>query len=101
MPGLFVRIRLPFTRGRSVVVPDEIVSVDQGGRYVLVVDDTDTVQHRRVQTGALVDGQRVIADGLKPEDRVVVNGLQRARPGIKVKTIAGAPTATASAEPPP
>jgi RND family efflux transporter MFP subunit len=101
VPGLFVRIRLPFTRGRSIVVPDEVVSVDQGGRYVLVVDDTDTVQHRRVQVGALVDGRRVVAEGLRPEDRVVVNGLQRARPGIKVKAIAAEPTATASAEPAP
>jgi membrane fusion protein (multidrug efflux system) len=101
VPGLFVRVRLPFTRGRSIVVPDEVVSTDQGGRYVLVVDAEDTVQHRRVRTGALVDGQRVIADGLRPEDRVVVNGLQRARPGIKVKATAAEPTATASAEPAP
>lgn len=98
VPGLFVRVRLPFTRGRSLVVPDDVVSVDQGGRYVLIVDAEDVVQHRRIKTGALVDGMRVVAEGLAAEDWVVVNGLQRARPGIKVKANRAASTTTASAE---
>ncbi|MDP9134551.1 MAG: efflux RND transporter periplasmic adaptor subunit [Actinomycetota bacterium] len=85
VPGLFVRVRLPFTRGRGLLVPDEAVSVDQGGRYVLVVDAQQVAQHRRVKIGALVDGMRVVQEGLTPEEWVVVNGLQRARPGSKVK----------------
>lgn len=85
VPGLFVRVRLPFTRGRGLLVPDEAVSGDQGGRYVLVVDAQQVAQHRRVKIGALVDGMRVVQEGLTPEEWVVVNGLQRARPGSKVK----------------
>jgi len=98
VPGLFVRVRLPFTRGRGLLVPDEAVSVDQGGRYVLVVDAQEVAQHRRVKIGALVDGMRVVQEGLTPEEWVVVNGLQRARPGSKVKP-RQAPTTATTAKP--
>jgi membrane fusion protein (multidrug efflux system) len=85
IPGLFVRLRVPFSHGEALLVPDEAVLADQGGRYVLVVDDSDVVQLTRVQPGAVVDGMRVIESGLTPAARVVVNGLQRARPGSTVK----------------
>ena len=85
LPGLFARVRLPFTTGRAIVVPEAAVATDQGGRYVLVVGTDDMVEQRRVTPGALVDGLRVIAKGLTPADRVVVNGMQRARPGTKVQ----------------
>ena len=85
LPGLFGRVRLPFTRGRSILVPDVAVGADQGGRYVLVVDSNDVVQQRRVRLGAVVDGMRVIEEGVGINDWVVVNGLQRARPGATVK----------------
>lgn len=98
VPGLFVRVRLPFTRGRGLLVPDEAVSVDQGGRYVLIVDAQEVAQHRRVKIGALVDGMRVVQEGLTPEEWVVVNGLQRARPGSKVKP-RQAPTTATTAKP--
>jgi RND family efflux transporter MFP subunit len=98
VPGLFVRVRLPFTRGRGLLVPDEAVSVDQGGRYVLIVDAQQVAQHRRVKIGALVDGMRVVQEGLTPEEWVVVNGLQRARPGSKVKP-RQAPMTPATAKP--
>lgn len=98
VPGLFVRVRLPFTRGRGLLVPDEAVSVDQGGRYVLIVDAQQVAQHRRVKIGALVDGMRVVQEGLTPEEWVVVNGLQRARPGSKVKPMQ-APTTATTAKP--
>lgn len=100
VPGLFVRVRLPFTRGRGLLVPDEAVSVDQGGRYVLVVDAQQVAQHRRVKIGALVDGMRVVQEGLTPEEWVVVNGLQRARPGSKVKPRQAPTTAAKPAETP-
>jgi RND family efflux transporter MFP subunit len=87
LPGLFARVRLPFTRGQALLVPDVAVGTDQGGRYLLVVDDQDVVQQRRVQVAALVDTMRVIDEGVTTADWVVVNGLQRARPGAKVKVV--------------
>lgn len=78
-------------------MPDEAVSVDQGGRYVLVVDAQQVAQHRRVKIGALVDGMRVVQE-VTPEEWVVVNGLQRARPGSKVKP-RQAPTTATTAKP--
>jgi RND family efflux transporter MFP subunit len=85
VPGLFVRLRLPRTREQAVLVPDVALSQDLAGHFVLTVDDTDTVQHRRVQLGELVGQLRVVSEGLAPTDRVIVNGLQRAHPGAKVK----------------
>jgi RND family efflux transporter MFP subunit len=85
LPGLFARVRLPFTRGQAILVPDVAVATDQGGRYVLVVDDKDMVQQRRVRVGTLDGVMRVVEDGVTVADWVVGNGLQRARPGAKVK----------------
>jgi RND family efflux transporter MFP subunit len=105
VPGLFVRLRVPFAQGRALLVPDDAVLADQGGRYVLVVGDGDVVQQRRVDVGAVVDHLRVIESALAATDLVVIDGLQRARPGSTVKPtlkdLAGADTpalAPASAE---
>jgi RND family efflux transporter MFP subunit len=84
VPGLFVRVRVPYERGRSLLVPDDAVLSDQRGRYVLVVGEKDVVEQRPVATGPLEGRLRVIASGLRPDDRVVVRGLQRARPGSPV-----------------
>ena len=84
LPGLFARIRIPYTRGQAIVVPEAAVGTDQSGRYVLVVGGDDVVEQRRVKPGPMVEGVRVIDEGVTPKDRVVVNGLQRARPGTKV-----------------
>jgi multidrug efflux pump subunit AcrA (membrane-fusion protein) len=65
-------------------VPDIVLGADQGGRYVLVVDKDDVVQQRPVRVGQLVGDLRAIESGLAVEDRVVVGGLQRAIPGLKV-----------------
>ena len=85
VPGLFVRVRLPYTRGVSLLVPDDAVGGDQGGRFLLVVDDKNVVQHRRVKVGPLDNGMRVIEEGVKYDEWVVINGLQRARPGSTVR----------------
>ena len=88
LAGLFARVRLPYTREQAVLVPDVAVQADQGGSYVLVVDAQGTVQYRRVHVGPLSEGDlRVIQGGVKPTEWVVVNGLQRARPGGVVKPI--------------
>jgi RND family efflux transporter MFP subunit len=100
VPGLFARIRLPFTRGHALLVPDEAVSSDQGGRYVLLVDDKNVVQHRRVTVGALVGQMRVVQEGLDAAAWVVVNGLQRARPGSTVKPTPATPPPPEPERPP-
>lgn len=87
MPGLFVRLRIPLETRPGLLVPDLAVLADQNGRYVLVVNDQEVVEQRSVTAGMTLDHQRVIEDGLTLTDRVVVNGLQRARPGVKVKPV--------------
>jgi RND family efflux transporter MFP subunit len=97
LPGLFARVRLPFTRERALLVPEVAVSADQGGEYLLAVDDKNVVQYRRVHVGPTVDGSlRVVQDGIGAEDWVIVNGLQRARPGSAVH-----PTRTETTAPEP
>ncbi len=84
-PGLFVRIRIPVgAPHRAVLVREEALGTDQGQRYVYVVDSANEVSYRRVKIGMLNGSRRVIEEGLKPGERVIVTGLQRVRPGIKV-----------------
>lgn len=85
LPGNFVRIRVPFNEQKdALLVPDVALGSDQAGRYVLVVNSENIVEQRKVQTGPLDGGLRVIESGLKPDDRVVTAGLLRAIPGQKV-----------------
>ena len=85
VPGLFVRLRLiGETRAGAVLVPDEAIGTDQSNRIVYVVDEKNTVTLRTVKLGRLIDGLRVIRSGLKGEERIIVRGLQRARPGATV-----------------
>lgn len=86
-PGMFVRIQLPIGTPRpALLVIDRAVGSDQGLKYVYVLDARNTVQYRRVTTGALQkDGLRVIEEGLKPDEWVVVGGLQQVRPRMVVQ----------------
>jgi RND family efflux transporter MFP subunit len=86
LPGFFVRMRLPMgpVNRNALLVPDRALQTDQGGRYLLVVNDQDVVEQRYVQLGQLIGALRVITAGLKPEDRVVVGEMWRATPGTKV-----------------
>ena len=85
-PGFFARIRMPVAkRDGASLVAERAIGADQTGRFVLVVNSDNVVEKRNVVLGSLVDGLRVIEDGLMAEDRVVVNGIQRARPGGTVK----------------
>jgi hypothetical protein len=69
----------------AILVPDRALGLDQVGRYLLVVNKDKVVEQRYVKIGALVEGGlRVITDGLKADDLVVVKGVQRAIPGAKV-----------------
>jgi RND family efflux transporter MFP subunit len=85
IPGLFVRLRMPIEkRENALLVTERAMGSDQSGRYLLAVNSENTVEKKSIRMGQLVDGLRVIEEGLRPDDRVVVNGLQRARPGAKV-----------------
>ena len=84
-PGLFVRIRLLSPSSfRAALVDDRAIGTDLGRKFVFVVDDKNVVQYRPVQTGKSVEGLRVITQGLDAGDVVIVNGLQRVRPGVSV-----------------
>ena len=88
VPGMFVRLRIPIdVRKKALLVSERALGVDQGGRYLLVVNDKDVVEQRTVKVGADVNGMRVIEDGLKADEWIVVSGLQRARPGAKVTPV--------------
>jgi len=85
-PGMFGRLRVPGSPPyAALLVPDAAIGSEQARKYVLVVDDGGVVQQKYVIPGQLDDGLRVVKDGLLATDRVIVNGLMHARPGIKVK----------------
>jgi RND family efflux transporter MFP subunit len=84
-PGLFARLRLPGSgRYRATLLPDEAIASDQSQKYVFVVDQERKARYQPVKIGPLVDGLRVVREGVAAEDWVVVAGLQRARPGLVV-----------------
>ena len=85
LPGFFVRVRVPIDQEQNALfVPDVALGSDQAGRYLLVVNGENIVEQRKVRTGPLEDGLRVIEEGLKADDRVITAGLLRAIPGQKV-----------------
>jgi membrane fusion protein, multidrug efflux system len=84
-PGLFVRLRLAGGgRYRAALIQDRAVGTDLGKKFVYVVGADDAIEYRTITLGPIVDGLRVVRSGLTAGDRVVVNGLQRVRPGVKV-----------------
>ncbi|MGE5145466.1 MAG: efflux RND transporter periplasmic adaptor subunit [Candidatus Eiseniibacteriota bacterium] len=102
LPGLFVRIRIPYERREgALLVSDRAVGVDQSGRYVLVVNKENVVEQKTVQVGQLVDGMRVIDKGIAADEWVVIDGLQRAIPGAKVSPKRAETAATGQAAPAP
>jgi multidrug efflux system membrane fusion protein len=84
-PGLFARMKLVSpNRYSAALVEDRAIGTDLGRRFVFVVDAQGVVQYRSVETGRLVEGLRVVTNGLGAGDVVIVNGLQRVRPGVTV-----------------
>ena len=80
--GLFVRCRIAIrTIPDALLIPESAIGIDQAGRYVFVVDDQGVVERRAIETGSTEGNQIVILKGLNLEDRVIVRGLLRARPG--------------------
>ena len=85
MPGQFARIRMGQAGSTSaVLVSERAVGTDQSKKYVMVVGAGEVAEYREVQLGAPVDGLRIVTAGLKAGERVVVNGLQRVRPGAHI-----------------
>ncbi len=85
-PGLFGRISIAGTQAyKGVLVPDEALGTDQDRRIVYVVGADNKVAVKVVRTGPRIDGYRVIRDGLKGDETIVVNGLMRVRPGVEVE----------------
>jgi multidrug efflux system membrane fusion protein len=89
-PGLFARVKLVGSeKTNAMLVRDAAIGTDQDRKFVLVVGPGDTLAYRPIVPGRLTDGLRIVTSGLKPGERIVVNGLMRVRPGMKV-----APTLT-------
>jgi len=88
VPGLFARIRIPMSDRHSAFLVDErAIGTDLSQKFVLVLTRTNTVAYQPVQLGPLVEGQRIIRSGLDARDEIVVNGLERVRPGMAVSAV--------------
>jgi multidrug efflux system membrane fusion protein len=83
-PGFFGRMRLYGGQRDAFLVPDSVISSDQASKIVFTVADDGTVGTKKVELGPIVDGLRVVRSGLTATDRIVIDGIQRARPGQKV-----------------
>jgi multidrug efflux system membrane fusion protein len=100
-PGLFARVQVGSESGKgdALLINDTAIGTDQNRKYVYVVGADNKAEYRVVQLGPLVDGLRVARTGLKPGERIVVNGLQRVRPGAPIAPEV-VPMATAAASAP-
>ena len=85
LPGLFARIRLPLSqRYPALLVEERAVGTDQAQKFVLTLTASNTVAYRPVKLGPAIEGKRIVRGGLEPGEKIVVNGLQRVRPGMPV-----------------
>ncbi|MPZ37427.1 MAG: efflux RND transporter periplasmic adaptor subunit [Rhizobiales bacterium] len=85
MPGQFARLRMGQTKSEpALMVNERAIGTDQNKKFVMVVGDDKKAAYREVTLGAFVDGLRIVTKGLQPGERIIVNGLQRVRPGALV-----------------
>ncbi|MEN6492994.1 MAG: hypothetical protein ABFD16_01770, partial [Thermoguttaceae bacterium] len=106
MPGLFVRVRVPLGEPyQALMIAERAIGTDQGQKYVLVVNAKNEVESRRVTLGRLEGRLRVIEEGLRPGEQVIVSGPQRVRPGatvvpklVSMETFAGPQVSAAEQE---
>jgi multidrug efflux system membrane fusion protein len=87
IPGQFARVRMGQPKQQTLVMIDErAIGTDQDKKFVMAVSDDSRAVYRPITLGGSVDGLRIVTAGLKTGDRIVVNGLQRVRPGALLKT---------------
>ena len=83
--GFFARVRVPGSgKYQALLVPEQAIGTDQGQKFVYLLNDQDQVDYQTVKLGPVIDGLRVVREGIRPEAWVVVNGLMSLRPGAKV-----------------
>ena len=100
-PGLFARVRLIGSGAYdALLIPDEAIGTDQARKFVYVVDADHRARYRPITLGPMIDGLRVVREGLAAGERIVVNGLQRTKPDALVDPQEATPVATAAATPP-
>lgn len=96
--GLYARTRLSLDQPRdTLLIPERAVGIDQGQRFVYIVGEGNKVEYRKVRVGQIYDGKLAVLEGLKPEDRVITEGLQMLRPGQVVEVVA--PNSAATTKP--
>src|SRR5688572_2098703 len=99
IPGLSARVRVPISAPQpALLISDRAVGTDQNQKFVFALGENNTVVYRTVKLGGAIEGKRIVRDGLKAGDQIVVNGLQRVRPGM---TVAPEQLATADSTPLP
>jgi len=89
VPGLFARVQLETSAGdkaraNAILINDQAISTDQSRKFVYVIDAANKAEYRQVTLGATAEGLRVVRSGLKPGEKIVVNGLQRVHPGAQL-----------------
>jgi multidrug efflux system membrane fusion protein len=87
VPGLFARVQLsgdPAAKKTAALIADRAISTDQNRKFVYVVKADNTAEYRAVTLGPMIDGLRVVREGVKPGEKIVVNGLQRVHPGAPI-----------------
>lgn len=90
VPGLFARVSVGAgSPHQAILIDDRAISTDQAKKFVLVVDEQSKAQYRAITLGNLIDGLRIVDGGLKPGEKIIVNGFQRVHPGdtIKAKSV--------------
>jgi len=86
VPGLFARVRVPISAPqRALLISERAIGTDQSQKFVLALAQNNTVVYRTVKLGAEIEDKRIVRDGLRSGDKIVVNGLQRVRPGMTVE----------------
>jgi multidrug efflux system membrane fusion protein len=85
MPGQFARLQMGQPKMEpALVISERAIGTDQNKKFVMLVDAENKANYREIELGPITEGMRVITQGLKPGDRIIVNGLQRVRPGAVV-----------------
>jgi multidrug efflux system membrane fusion protein len=86
IPGLFARVKLASSNSyEGILIDNKAIGTDLNNKYVLVVDDQNTLQYRPITLGETLHGLRIVTQGLAPNDVIVINGLQRVRPAMQIQ----------------